>query len=217
MENTEDTHTRPTRQTFSGGVNFNGAAEVSNSNVAGGDITTTHNTTNHTRVDNRRRNVRIGIGSLVLLVLLGGGYLAIHAATQDVVYQRGVAGATATADQLKQAEIDQDADRWCFLASSTSGSPCRSLMANSFTVPASKRSQISQVQLGAATGNDSTAQVPVLANGKTVGQLMMSWTGTRWQLNSAEYPLAINDGGILMAIVEDLNHCGSIAGIPTGC
>lgn len=179
---------------------------VTNSTVAGGDI----------YQDQRKRNIRIGIGGLAAIVLIGGGvggYQIYRASSTGVVSQAGIQGAAHTAAKIKSAEISQNADQWCFLASSKDSSTCKSLMSNSFSLPSNCRNLVSQVSLGTVSGNDNTAQVPINFRDRQIGMIPLTWTGQRWQLNSVVYLLAINNGGLLMSAVESATGGSALLGV----
>lgn len=196
-------------------ISSQGAQTISDSQIAGRDIQDDHSVYN----DNRRRNIRIGIGGLVLLAAVGGGVAIYKTVTgpTDVMFEKGLAGAQHTAEQLKQAEIDQDAAHWCLLASPKDSATCHTLMTMSMASGSPLRSQLSNVQFGQATGSGSSASVPISLSGRQIGIVPMQWDGTRWALNPGAYALMLNNGGLAMSAVETANGCGAIFGVQTGC
>lgn len=188
-----------------------------NQSVTGGVIAGRDVHQDNSYHDNSRRKTRLGLGGLALLVVLGGGgyggYHVYRNSLTGTVSQSGLSGATHTATRLRQAELDQNADDWCFLASANSSTTCRTLMANSFGAPSNCRGQVAQVSLGNATGNDNAAQVPIRFRGRQIGVVPMSWNGSRWQLNGIVYALAVNNGGLLMSAVESTTGGSALLGV----
>ncbi len=199
-------------------------AKIENSQVIGGDYnhqqTTNNQTTNNHRTTKNTR-VKVGLGSLAVLLVFGGGAWGLSKAfssSTDVVYETGTQGAVDTLSQIKKAEQDSNAERWCFLSSSTSGSTCRSMMANSFSaVAANLRAQIQDVTVGSPSGGGNALQIPISLQGGAGGDVMLQWTGKRWELNRTMYLLAINNGGIFMTAVANAHHCAAVAGVLMSC
>lgn len=208
----------PQNEPPASGLNFSagGNQDMSHARIAGRDINEQHRTTHI----HKNRKTRIGIGLAVVLLLGGGGYWAYHSLTSsstDVVYESGLQGAVDTASQLRQAELSGNADEWCFLGSATSGGTCRGLMSNSFSAANTRRPSLGDYTLGAAAGDGSQAQVPILHGTQQVGDVELEWTGSRWQLNSTVYLFAINNGGLMMTAAENAGGCGALLGIVTSC
>lgn len=187
---------------------------INNATIAGRDVTTT-NTSTTVSNDNRIRNIRIGLGGLVAVVLL---YFGIHAATgsaTDVVYKAGVAGATGTVQQIQKAEQKGDAASWCFLASANDSSSCQALLGNGFTTTNSQqlRSQISQISIDSPSGSGGTYTYNLIYQGRSYA-VQMVWNGKRWELNPLDYYGGLNDGGIFTAVIEVAQGKGAFIGIP---
>ncbi len=168
-------------------------------------------------VDNRKRNVRIGVGfgSLAIVLLYFGIHAALGSAT-DVVYQAGVQGATGTVQQLQKAEQNGDSSSWCFLASSHDSSTCEALISNGYTTTQSQqlRDQISQITIGSPSGSGGTYTYNLIYQGRNY-PVQMTWTGQRWELNPMDYYGALNDGGMFLAVIETAQGKGAFLGVPT--
>jgi hypothetical protein len=192
-------------------IGAGGNVGINNTRIAGRDIheqTTVNN-------DNRKRNVRIGVGFGGLAIVLL--YFGIHAATSsatDVVYKAGVAGATGTVQQMRQAEQKGNASTWCFLASSNDSSTCQALVGNGYTSSSSQqiRNQIPQISIGEPQGNGDTYTYDLIYAGHSY-PVQMVWTGKRWQLNPGQYYAALNDDGVFSAVVEVAHGDGALFGV----
>jgi hypothetical protein len=189
---------------------------IDGSTIAGRDA---YSTTVH---DNRKRNVRIGLGlgSLAVLAVVGIG-TGLHEASgssgQSVVFESGAPGAAGTLRQLQQAEEQGDAATWCFLASSTSSSTCEGLLSNGFSTGASAqdRDQLSQISIGQPAGGGDTYTFTLGYRGHGY-RVQLEWTGQRWELNRLIYLGALNDGGVFTAVIETAEGKGAILGVPVG-
>ena len=192
-----------------------GNQTVSNSQLAGRDITNDHSTTHN---DNSRR-MRIGLGGLAVVLLLGGGVVAYNALSgpDGAMYEKGLAGAQHTAEQLRQAEIDRDSANWCLLASSNDSKTCHTMMGLAFASGNPLRAKLTDVRLGTATGNADTASIPISVDGSQLGVVPMRWDGKRWELNPAAYALMLNNGGMAMSALETQHGCGALGGFTIGC
>ncbi|MFL6126859.1 hypothetical protein [Actinophytocola sp.] len=195
------------------GSNFAGGDQHIGDNVRGDKVGRDKITRNNIRL-------RFGLGLLALVLVGGGGYLAVKRITADptdVVYEEGLDGAAHTATAIKQAEVDGNAKDWCFLASAQSGGTCTTMMSAAFTSRPDLRAEIPEVELGAASGSGNSAQVDVSFHGAKVGVAPLSWNGERWELQSAFYMVSINNGGLAFTAVLNSHGCGVLLGTITGC
>ncbi|TCO57953.1 hypothetical protein [Actinocrispum wychmicini] len=205
MEDQDNAHT---------GVHLHagGNQSISNSEIVGRD--------KHTYNDNRKRNIRLGLGGLALLLVVGGGatvYFSLPKSPSDVVSEKGLSGAQHTVERLKQAEIDQDAASWCLLASPKDSASCHAVMTASFGQPSPLRAELADVGVGSPTGGGNSASVPITLKGKNIGVAPMQWDGKRWEINPAAYLLMMNNGGLAMSAVEAEHGCGALLGAQSGC
>lgn len=196
-------------------VEAGGDQHIKDSQIAG----RIHNDSRRVHNDNRKRNLKIGLGGLAAALVIGGGAAVYQAVTgsTDAMYEKGLSGAQHTAEQLRQAEIDQDAAHWCLLASPKDSSLCHTMMTMSFASGSSLRSELSKVELGSASGAGNSASVPVSFDGRQMGIVPMEWNGTRWSLNPGVYALMLNNGGLAMSAVETAHGCGALLGAQMGC
>jgi hypothetical protein len=173
-------------------------------------------------VVNNKRNLRIGLGGLAVLLVAGGGTAVVYGTTSsgaaDVVHTAGESGAKGTLLAMRDAELHGDATRWCYLASEKNTSTCRALMANSFSTSqsTSDRTEIPDIDVRSAGGSGNGYTFAMVKDGHSY-PVPMAWTGRRWELSPGlVYTLAVNNGGIFLSVIETRKGQGSILGIPFG-
>jgi hypothetical protein len=173
-------------------------------------------------VVNNKRNVRIGLGGLAILLAAGGGTAVVYgtssSGTGDIVHTAGEAGAKGTLLAMRDAEIHGDATHWCFLASEKNSATCQALMANSFSTPqsVSDRTQLRDIDVRSTGVSGNGYTLAMVKDGHSY-PVPMAWTGSRWELSPGlVYTLAINNGGIFLSVIETRKGQGRIFGIPFG-
>lgn len=210
-------------------ISSGGDMNLDRSNLAGGD----QYIGDHVRGDkvggdkvggdkiSKRTNVRLGFGVVALVLLLGGGGYVVATTlvptATDVVSRKGLDGARGTVEAIRDAEVEQDAAEWCRLTSAGSGGTCRTVVASAFTSRPELRAELPEVEIGAVTGSDTSAEVTLTFRGSVAGAVPMRWNGERWEVDRAAYLFSVNNGGLAMTAVLNAHQCGVVLGIDTGC
>jgi hypothetical protein len=195
-------------------VSAHGNIGIRNSDIAGRDVNK-----NTTTINNKQRNVKIGLGlGSVALIAVLGVHALVKSSSSSVVYEAGAAGATATLRQLQQAEANGDASSWCMLASSNDSSTCQSLLSNGYSSPESAkiRSQVPQISVSEPTGSGDSYSFTLTYQGHSYPDVQLIWTGQRWELSPTIYYAGVNDGGVFSAVIETAHGQGAILGVPLG-
>lgn len=200
-------------------ITADGGFKTENSVLAGRDAHVTHDK----RVTNniRKRNIRLSIGSAIIVVLALIGYGVHKALTpSSIVDTPGVSGATGTLQQIQQAEESGDSSSWCFLSSSHNSQTCRAALGAGWMSNGSiaNRGHVNEITIGGPTnggGSSSSTYVYSLDyRGHAYGGVEMQWNGQRWELLPGIYDLALVDGGVFTAVLETAQGQGSFFGIP---